>query len=596
MKLPFNLDNIRLRNKMMIIYVLCVLLPIVLTNVVFYRATTEKVKNQRMQDIERALEQVKNEFRSEIEDAVSVSSVFFTDYNLNQILEEEYQNPADYVSAYDSYFRRILNSYTPVYTSMQNIKIYLDNPTMLHSGGIGFLSEQAKESVWYRALRDAKNANPVLVRTAREDTFVPGLGSPYRDTFSIVRRMNYFDGNKWEKILKIELRTSAVEQVFGNLNLNGYVYLLNEKGSIEYTTDPNVNWPVDTVFYNELQKPKDAIEFETTYAGISYMKGWKIVGTISEEEVFRVVRKSREFIIWLAAANLFISTLIITWISRSMNVRLVNILRHMKKVKNQQFVTIEDGASRDEIGQLQVEFNRMSLQIKRLINDVYIADIERKSLEIEHRKAQLNALQSQINPHFLFNSLETIRMRSLIKNETETAKIIHNMAKLLRSSLAWSKDRVTVEEELEFILCFLEIQQYRFGDRLVYRLDVDPNAKKAVIPKMVFLPFVENASIHGIEPLKHGGEIDIRIELGTDCLEFSIRDNGVGMKKEQVERLYSFLDNVEELGERIGVQNVIYRLKMLYGDRIRLFIDSAPGEGTHIQISLPVQADPDPQT
>jgi len=589
--LPFHLDNIRLRNKMLIVYIFCVLLPIMLTNVVFYQVTTNNVKNQRMRDIARALEQVKNEFRGEIDVAVRVSDVFNTDYILNEILETEYKSPVDYVAAYDSYLRRILNSYTPLYTSMQNIKIYLDNPTMLHSGGIGYLSYRTRNSDWYRALEEVKGSSPVLIRTTREDTFRPN--DNVRDTFAVVRRMNSsFSDSKWEKILKIELRSQAIEQVFSNLNLDGHVYLLNELGQIEYTTDPDVYWQTETIFFHELRLPEDSIEFVTTYTGNRYLDNWKLVGVISEDEVFREVHKSRAFIVWIALVNLLFCTAIIFWVTRSMNVRLVNILRHMKKVKNQQFVLIEDRETHDEIGQLQREFNRMTLQIKSLIHDVYIADIHRKTLEIERRKAQLNALQSQINPHFLFNSLETIRMRSLIKNETETAKIIHNMAKLLRSSLTWSKDKITVEEELEFIHCFLEIQKYRFGDRLTYHLDVDPDAQKAVIPKMVFLPFVENASIHGIEPMKDGGKIEIAIRLVFNYLEFSIRDNGVGMKPEQVARIYGYLENeAVELGERIGVQNVIYRLKMLYGDRFRLFIDSAPGKGTYIRITLPVRDD-----
>lgn len=590
-----RLDNIRLRNKMLIVYIFCVLLPIVLTNVVFYQVTTNNVKNQRMRDISRALEQVRNEFRGEIDVAVRVSDVFITDYLLNEILETEYASPLDYIAAYDSYFRKILNSYTPLYTSMQNIKIYLDNPTLLHSGGVGNLTYQVRNSDWYRALEKVKGSTPVLIRTARENRIQPAAN--VRDTFVIVRRMNnlaYFGTSKWEKILKIELRPQAIEQVFSNLNLNGHIYLLNESGQVEYATDPNVNWQTETIFFHELALPDDAIEFATDYNGVEYLDSWKLVGVIQEEEVFREVQRPREFIVWLALINLLVSTVIIFWVSRSMNVRLINILRHMKKVKNQQFVPIEHRETLDEIGQLQNEFNRMTMQIKSLIHDVYIADIRRKSLEIEHRKAQFNALQSQINPHFLFNSLETIRMRSLIKNETETAQIIHKMAKLLRSSLTWNKDRIKVEEELEFIHCFLEIQKYRFGDRLTYRLDVDPEARSVIIPKMVFLPFVENASIHGIEPMKHGGEIDITIRRSSHDLEFSIRDNGAGMNPEQVERFYGYLENeAEELGERIGVQNVIYRLRMLYGDRIRLFIDSAPGQGTCIRITLPAQDEAD---
>jgi len=581
-----SLNNVRLRDKMLILYVLSAFIPIVLTNVIFYQVTSENVRKQRMQDISRALEQIKNEFRAEVDDAVSVSTIFYMDYNLNEILENEYEKPADYVMAYDSYFRRILNNYTPVYTSVQNIKIYVDNPTLLHSGGIGFLTDEVKATGWYQA---AHRDNTAFIRTQREDMFELAADENARDAFSIVRNMNYFDNDdSWEKILKIELKTSSIDQLFGNLNLNGNVYLVNAGGTVEYTTNSAINWRSDNVDFASIGLIDDTIMIETAYETVSYLDGWRVIGTISEEEVLQEVRSSREFVMWLAFLNILASTIVIVWITRSLNVRLVNILRHMKRVKNQQFDTIKTKETLDEIGQLTSEFNRMTLQIKSLIDDVYVADIQKKNLEIEHRRAQLNALQSQINPHFLFNALETIRMRSLIKKETETAKIIHNMAKIFRSSLTWNKDKITVDEEMSFILCFLEIQKYRFGDRLDYELDIDPDARACAIPKMVFLPFVENASIHGIEKLKSGGRIDIRIERTQDRLIFSIRDNGAGMGPEQVALLYSYLEQVEELGERIGVQNVLYRLRMIYGDRFDLKIESELGEGTYVRISVPV--------
>lgn len=597
MKRPLHLDNVRLRDKFLIIYLLCVFLPILGSNFVFYQVTSENVRTQRMSDIQRALEQVRNEFRAEVEDAVAVSTGLHIDYNINTILETEYENPYDYVAAYEDYFHRILNNYTPVYNSVQNIKIFVDNPTLLHSGGVGFLSDEVRESEWYQKLTQTTGMQPLLFRTQLEDQWPIDRVEGARDTFSIIRRMDYINNNdKFEKIVKIDLRMSAVNRALNNLNLNGDVYLLNEKGEIEYATDPGVDWKRQTILFSDLEQPKGTILFETAYTGINYLENWRVVGTVSDEEVKLEVRNSRELVIWLAALNLLFATAIIFWITRSMHVRLANILRHMKKVKNEQFVTMGEVETRDEIGQLHGEFNRMTLQLKRLIDDVYKADIQRKALEIERRKAQLNALQSQINPHFLFNALETIRMRSLIKNETETAKIIHNMAKLFRSSLTWKKDRVTVDEEIDFILCFLEIQQYRFGDRLKYELQVDPEARKVTIPKMVFLPFVENASIHGIEPIKQGGRIDIRFRLSKDgILEFSVRDNGMGMRREQVETIYGYLESEQEIGERIGVQNVIYRLTMLYGDRFRLFIDSAPGQGTHIKIAIPAEQVQDDQ-
>lgn len=571
---------------MLIIYALCVFIPIVLTNVVFYSVTTGNVQNQRIKDISRALEQTRNAFEAEIDETVSISSVINNDYNLNVILEAEYEQPAAYVEAYDTYYRRILNSYTPVYASIQNMKIYLDNPTLLHSGGIGYLSDEVKQSNWYQALQQA-DTTTIFIRTSREDMIQIGRDAGIRDAFSIVRRLNFFESPQvWEKILKIELRIATMDKIFDNLNLGGCVYVTNPDGNIEYTTDPAINWTATDVPFASVQLPSDTMTFNTAFRS-GYLKGWTLIGTISNDEVFSVVRKSRAFVIWLALGNLLLATLIIVWISRSMNRRLVHVVRHMKKVKNQQFDTIDQPEAQDEIGQLTGEFNRMTMQIRRLINDVYVADIQKKSLELDRRQAQLNALQSQINPHFLFNALETIRMRSLIKQETETAKIIHGMAKILRSSLTWSKDKITVAEEMAFITCFLDIQQYRFGDRLTYRLDVDPEANVCLVPKMVFLPFVENASIHGIEPLKNGGLIALAIHKTEGNLIFTIRDNGKGMSPEQVDHIYGYLRRDEEIGDRVGMQNVIYRLKMIYGIQFGFFIESAPSQGTLVRIVLP---------
>ncbi|OMF19791.1 sensor histidine kinase [Paenibacillus sp. FSL H8-0548] len=575
---------------MFILYIFSVFLPIILTNVIFYNVTTNNVKNQRMKDISRAVEQINNDFRSEVEDAVTISDVFYTDYNLNEILETDYQEPAAYVEAYDSYFRRILNSYTPVYTSVQNIKIYVENPTMLHSGGIGFLSDEMKQTDWFQLLEGRNNSFPIFIRSQKEDQYLKSDPDITRDTFSIIREMNYFESkNNWKKFLKIELKTSTIEQIFQNQNLQGNIYLVNDKGQVQFTTDPEVNWRKESPDYATLQFPADSITIQPEYSYVSYLEDWRIIGTISEEEVLKDVRQSRKFIFVLSFLNIIIPTLIILWITRSLNMRLVQILRHMKKVKNQNFDTIKQEEYLDEIGQLTSEFNRMTIQVKSLIDDVYIADIQTKSLELERRKAQLNALQSQINPHFLFNALETIRMRSLIKDELETAKIIHNMAKIFRTSLTWGKDRVMVSEEMEFIVCFLEIQKYRFEDRMNYEIRIAPSAKDCMVPKMIFLPFVENASIHGIEPLRHGGRIEVQIEREGDDLIFTIRDNGIGMNEDKVKQFYSYLESEEELGERIGVQNVIYRMKLIYGDRFQILIESEPGQGTYIRVRVPVE-------
>jgi two-component system sensor histidine kinase YesM len=584
-----GIHHIRLRNKMMIVYIFCVFLPILITNIVFYQVTSENVKRQNLEDTTKALEQIKNQLLSELDGAINVSSGFFTDNKLNELLENDYGQPADYIEAYDSYFRRILNSFTPIYASVQNIKIYLDNPTLLHSGGIGYLSPAIKQTEWYRSLGGPASNATAFVRSPREDLLVASGASIAPETFSLVRRMNYFDSlNNWEKVLKIELKMSTIHTIFSNLNVQGYVYLVDGDGEVAYSNDPSTDWFSVRQPFDGLTIPSQSVLLRTSYPAGSLLGDWQMVAVVSEKDIFSELRKSREFVYWMAGINLIVPTLIIAWIARSITARLGNILRHMKRVKNQHFDTIHQEESNDEIGQLTGEFNRMTLQIRSLINDVYVADIRQKSLELERRKAQLNALQSQINPHFLFNALETIRMRSVIKKESETAKIIHNMAKLFRSALTWKRDMVAIREEMEFVNCFLEIQQYRFGDRLTFDIAVDPEAEALLIPKFVYLPFVENACIHGVEQVKKGGHIELRIHADKEMAYFFIRDNGNGMPQEQKEKIRSYLDEEEELGERIGVQNVIYRLKLIYGDAFLFGLESESGEGTAVRIGIPI--------
>lgn len=574
-----SLNNVRLRNKILLLYFLAVFVPILLTNLVFYNVTTTSVKDKRMDDITRALEQVKREFQREVEDAVGISSVFYTDYLLNEIIDKHYDNPAEYVEAYDSYLRRVINSYSPVYHSVASISVYTDNPSLLYSGGIFYIDENIKKTNWYQKNVGTRESVPMVMRT----------GEGGAETFSILRRMDYFYYSKGDKgkILKIDLRMSAIQKIFSNLNLQGEVYLLNDRQEIEYTTNPSIKYAGKSIAMKTVASADNTLEFSSSYGQNPYLKGWSIVGRINEKEVFHEVRQSRQFVVLLTCLNILLPTLIIVWITRSLNVRLVRILKHMKKVKLQHFDPIPNGEYRDEIGQLTVEFNRMTSQIKSLIHDVYMADIQRKDLELQRRNAQLNALQSQINPHFLFNVLETIRMRSLMKDEEETARIIHHLAKLFRNSLVWSRDMVTLGEELEFIRCFLEIQKYRFGDKIRYEIHADEENYSSPLPKMTVLTFVENACIHGIEPMKQGGTIHVEASRSEEGLKFVVRDNGNGMLPETVERIYSYLHTEEEMGERIGIQNVIYRLKLFYGDRFIFRLTSIPSEGTEVELFLP---------
>ncbi|WP_405156046.1 sensor histidine kinase [Paenibacillus sp. FSL K6-0108] len=581
MKLNF-FNNIRLRDKMLILYLFFVLLPVILTNVIFYQVTVANVKSQRTADLSKAMEQIRSEFMGEIRNAADLSSSFYTDSMLNDMLDVDYTLPVQYIEAYNSYLRKIFNTYYSGYRFLQGLTIYVDNESILPSGGVEFLTEEIRQSEPYRLLAASKQSAPLLIRTGPEGN---------RQTLSILRKLNYYEelpGWK-EKFVRFDLKPSLLRQIFINLNAQGNLYLVNSGGEIDYSTDSDIPWTSQRLSYGDIMNQQNKQDFEMAYPLSGELEGWNIYGVFNESEIYKELGKPSHLVIILACINLILPTWIIIWMTRTIHVRLAHILKHMKKVKHQQFEPIKQPETSDEIGQLTAEFNRMTLTIHRLINDVYVADIEHKNLELQRRHAQLNALQSQINPHFLFNALETIRMRSLMKDEDETARIIQHMAKIFRNALTWNRDKVSIREELEYVTCFLEIQKYRFGDKLNYTIDLDPEAAECAIPKMTLLPFVENASIHGVEPLKEGGEIRLRIQRMEKELICVLEDSGAGMTTDKKRQLLSYMEMDESMGDRVGVQNVIYRLKLIYDSRFHIHIDSAPGEGTRVEIGVPLE-------
>ncbi|MBB6670701.1 sensor histidine kinase [Cohnella nanjingensis] len=570
-----SLNNVRLRNKLLLLYFLSVFFPIVVTNALFYSVTAHNVRSQKERDMHLALDRVQAAFRSRIEDAVGISSVFYMDGSMNDALDTDYAATVDYLEVYEDYLRPNLRKYAPVYRSIQELTLYTDNPTVLGAGGVDRITDPVRREEWYERAMAAPSGVPALVHSR----------TPAGSAFSIVRRLNVFDGPaSYVKILKIDLSPDMVRQTLDNRGMPSELYLVSPSGVVEYATDSTA---VGRHGYDSAILPKGALAVEKRYDNVGCLSGWTVAGLVPEAEMLSEVRKSRVFVVYLACANLLLPTFVIAWISKSLHDRLLRIVKQIKKVKNRNFEPIPLAECADEIGQLATEFNRMTRQIKTLIDDVYLADIQKKDLELQRRRAQLHALQSQINPHFLFNTLETLRMRSLIKGEEETARIIGRLSKIFRRSLSWGSDWIPVRQELELIESFLDIQKYRFGDKLAYRIQVGEGAESYRIPKMILLPFVENASIHGIESIEAQGLIELELAASGGELTFLLRDNGKGMDARKLGELLSDKRPEEGAEERVGIRNVAARLHLYYGKEASLQIESEPGIGTTVLLRLP---------
>ncbi|MGF7143834.1 two-component system sensor histidine kinase YesM [Anaerotaenia torta] len=255
------------------------------------------------------------------------------------------------------------------------------------------------------------------------------------------------------------------------------------------------------------------------------------------------------------------------------------------------FVPVVDG--RDEIGDLTMHLGRMLTNIHNLIQEVYLAQIQKQQLETSQKEIQLQVLNSQINPHFLFNILESIRMKAVTNSETEIASAIRMLSNILRKSLFTKNEPVFLSHELELVTSYLELQKFRFESLFHYKINVYcPIDNQKILPFLT-QPIVENAFRHGIEERegkRSGGFISVTVTREEDILIIRVADNGAGMKAEVLKDLKEKLESPPGASptEHIGILNVHQRIQLVYGSDYGLSLTSEKDRGTIVTIRLPI--------
>ena len=235
----------------------------------------------------------------------------------------------------------------------------------------------------------------------------------------------------------------------------------------------------------------------------------------------------------------------------------------------------------------------LPLFVSELIHITYKNRIRQQETVVARKNAELLALHSQINPHFLFNALESIRMHSILKQENETAGMVEHLAKLQRQYTEWQQDSIRIINEMDFVEAYLKLQKYRFGDRLSFELDVEDECKELLIPKLTIVTFVENACVHGIESKNAPGWIFVRVYHKDESVVIEIEDTGNGIPEETVDSLLKSMRtaSIEMLKEkgRVGIVNACLRLKMVTEGEVTFDMDSEMGTGTLVMITIPVK-------
>lgn len=415
----------------------------------------------------------------------------------------------------------------------------------------------------------------------------------YRWVISLSRAVELTKGTSTAQgVLLVDISYSSLEQLFDGVTAGkgGYVYLISSDGELLYHPKMQL---IDS---GRLQENNIAAagykdgnhmeEFEggsrfVTIKSIGYT-GWKVVGVTPENVVSLNTIKTRLFIVFIIALILFILTLINSYISS----RITNPIKELEKSvgileEGNLDVAVYTGGSY-EIQHLGKSIGDMAAQIRLLMKDI-VTEHEAK------RKQEFDTLQSQINPHFLYNTLDIIVWMIENEQKAEAVKAVTALARFFRISLSKGKSIITVRDELEHVRNYLMIQHMRFKNKFTYEIEASDDVLELASLKLMLQPLVENAIYHGMEFMDGDGEILLKVWKEDADLYFCVIDNGLGMTDEQVANLFTGASHVESRrGSGIGVKNVNERIKLYFGEEYGLSIESEPDEGTTVRIHLPV--------
>ena len=385
--------------------------------------------------------------------------------------------------------------------------------------------------------------------------------------------------------VSLDLSFSGISSYIKNVSIGqrGYCFLMDNEGNIVYHPQQQLLYAgLKSENTEALAALKDgAYADDTVIYSVASVggSGWRAVGvSYVDELVNRNVNDMIRLSFWLAAVVLAVAVLTSWLLSRLIGKPLRGLASAMESFESDadHFTYRPVGGTR-EVQELSDSFEHMVLRIQELMTTV-------REEEINLRKTELKALQAQINPHFLYNTLDSIAWMCEQGRNADAVKMVHALARLFRISISRGHELIPIAKELEHAESYLQIQMYRYKNQFTYTFDVDPDCLGYYCNKITLQPIIENSINHGLDLMVEEGRIDVRVRFDGDDIVFSVQDNGVGMSPEQLEAIMQ-RGPTDRTG--IGIKNVNDRLKIYFGRNYGLHITSEPDVGTCVEIRMP---------
>lgn len=466
----------------------------------------------------------------------------------------------------------------------------------------------------YALLRQEINAISIRSDSGREYTYTKIRISPPLDIREYIRSENqYWEVSKGHIVLMkklygfpykdslgyvaLDVNEKSLYDIISDIDLSqaGNVFLVNEEGRIlaassrtltgELLEEPYIScFGEKEAFYRDV---KIGDQYYSIYNSAAISNGWHMMLAIPKDYYLRDITKLKNIVILVTLITACMAALISALVSRNMTKPLRELTKAMENFGQGDFNINCEVNSEDEIGRLSHTFNQMVNDMNSLVNTVY----EQKVMKQE---AQMKSLQMQINPHFLYNTLDTINWMARIRQADDIGDMVAALGNMMRYSLE-KKSFVRIREEVKNLEDYLAIQNYRYQDKMEASIEIDESLMDLYIPRLLIQPILENAIVHGIEEKLDKGRIVVAAWLEGEDLYIKVEDDGVGMTEEAISQILLQDYSMKKRGHTsIGLVNVNRRIQMIYGQDYGLLIQSVLGAGTRMTIHIPaVLKEPD---
>jgi two-component system sensor histidine kinase YesM len=588
-KLLVPIRGIIAARRWLIVYVFLILLPAAFSLYIYYQKSSELLEQQVSRSMQQTIKQAGINLQFQMNRVRDASNTVLMNL-YKYLLDSGSANPIDVLKDF-----RSLIDVAQTNEIVFRVRLFVEDSNLYAGEKVNFFPlTSLQDRAWYSRVLEAGGS--IIWTGAYKETYIDR-----EDTYVISSARMVRDPLRYDRlagVLVVDMTEQTVRDIINQVELSKQkvLYIVDKDGTLiwhsdksligQHTVTPDV---LKAIAPSQEGVEKISFDKETTYAVYTTIPstGWKLVAEVPAAEISRQAVMMNRFssvatLLGVSVMFLLLVFVLMAFIIQGMNRRVQLVIRAIHREGLERLDEF-GGSKEGNLNLLERSVDHMIHKVKDLMEEAYKA-------KVQEREAQLRALQAQINPHFLYNTLDTINWIAMGRGAQDISQMIDALAKYFRLSLNKGFDMVSVEDELKLAKVYLEIQQNRFPHSFEFTIEADPDICKYVMPKLTLQPIVENALFHGIRKSKtKGGFIRIEARKEGEDLLLTVADNGAGMEEETAAKLLTEprpAMRADGSGSSYGLFNVNERIRLFSGEAYGLSIRSKPDEGTTVFVRL----------